>query len=304
MSYPRDQSIFYKVTSPQMLADRLGMPLAEVQSLCEAADNYKRWTDKASGRPIQEPMPKLDKVHKRVARLLAKIETPDYLHSAIKGRSYITNAEKHKVDAGCVKIDVRKFYPSVRAQAVHHFFLDRMHCTGDAAGILTKLLTVDGHLPTGSSSSPILSYFAYEDMFQELDALSVERGCVMTVYVDDVVFTGPGATRAMLYAARRIFGKYRLHAHKTKMFRAGQPRIITGVAVTKDGMRLPNKRQKSIADDFAAFDHLPDGYEKLVVARRLTGRLFEASQVDATWRPKAETMAVERDTLNKYARRA
>ena len=88
------------------------------------------------------------------------------------------------------------------------------------------------------------------------------------------------------------------------MFRAGQPRIITGVAVTKDGMRLPNKRQKSIADDFAAFDHLPDGYEKLVVAMRLTGRLFEASQVDVTWRPKAETMAAERDTLNKYVRRA
>lgn len=301
MSYPRNQSIFYKVTSPQMLADRLRVTLDELNELCAATDNYKRWTEKKTGRPIQEPKPKLDKVHKRVALLLAKIETPDYLHSAIRGRSYITNARGHSVDDGCVKIDVQKFYPSVRSQAVHHFFLDRMLCSGDVAGILTKLLTVDGHLPTGSSSSPILSYFAYEDMFDALAAMAVAKDCVMTVYVDDVVFTGVGAKRGLLYAAQKIFSSYRLTGHKTKLFRPGQPRIITGVAVTKEGMKLPNRRQKGIAEDFETFDALPNGREKLVVARRLTGRLFEATQVDPAWRAKAEIMAAERDALERYA---
>lgn len=302
MSYPRNQSIFYKVTSPQMLADRLRVTLDELNELCAALDNYKRWTDKKTGRPIQEPKPKLDKVHKRVAALLAKIDTPDYLHSAIKGRSYITNASGHSVNTGCVKIDVRKFYPSVRSQAVHHFFLDRMLCTGDVAGILTKLLTVDGHLPTGSSSSPILSYFAYEDMFEALAALAKANGCIMTVYVDDVVFTGIGAKRGLLYAARKVFAAFRLYGHKTKLFRPGQPRIITGVAVTKEGMKLPNKRQKSISDDYAAFEALLDGREKLQIARRLTGRLFEASQIDSAWRSRAEAMAAERDAMHRCAK--
>lgn len=302
MSYPRNQSIFYKITSPQMLADRLRVPLDELNDLCKAKDNYKRWTDRKTGRPIQEPKPNLDKVHKRVARLLAKINTPDYLHSAIRGRSYITNASGHTVYEGCAKIDVKKFYPTVRAQAVHHFFRDRMHCTGDVAGILTKLLTVDGHLPTGSSSSPILSYFAYEDMFEALAQLAIKNDCTMTVYVDDVVFTGRGATRSLLYDARRILASFRLHGHKTKLFRPGQPRIVTGVAITRDGMKLPNKRQKGIAEDFEVFDALPIGREKLIVARRLTGRLFEASQIDPSWRPKAEVMAAERDALQRYAR--
>ena len=53
-------------------------------------------------------------------------------------------------------------------------------------------------------------------------------------------------------------------------------------AVTKEGMKLPSERQKGVADDFATFDALPHGREKLLVARRLTGRLFEASQVDLT----------------------
>lgn len=100
----------------------------------------------------------------------------------------------------------------------------------------------------------------------------------------------------------RSFHPIGLHGHKTKVFRPGQPRIITGVAVTKEGMKLPNKRQKGIAEDFAVFDALPNGREKLLIARRLTGRLFEASQVDPSWRSKAEMVAAQRDALECYDR--
>mmetsp|Transcript_7207 Transcript_7207/g.12567 ORF Transcript_7207/g.12567 Transcript_7207/m.12567 type:complete len:221 (+) Transcript_7207:993-1655(+) len=220
----------------------------------------------------------------------------------MKGRSYITNARSHSANTGCVKIDVRKFYPSVRSQAVHHFFAERMLCAGDVAGMLTKLLTVDGHLPTGSSSSPILSYFAYEDMFEELAALAKAKGCIMTVYVDDVVFTGEGAGRGLLYDARKVLASYRLHGHKTKLFRPGQPRIITGVAVTKVGMKLPNKRQRRISDDYATYGSLPLGNEKLSAARRLAGRLFEASQIDPSWRPKAEALAAVVENLQRFVK--
>lgn len=299
MSYDRNQSILYKVTSPQMLADRLLISRGELDALLADADPYKRWIDKKSGRAIQEPRPKLAKVHRRIAMLLARIDTPPYLHSAKKGRSYISNAAAHSVDDGCVKIDVRKFYSSARAQAVYHFFLDRMACDGDVAGMLAKLLTVDGHLPTGSSASPIVSYFAYEDLFHELAVLAEACGCKMTVYVDDIVFTGVGATRRLLFAARKAIGKRHLHGHKTKLFRPGQPRVITGVVVTKSGLRLPNRRQVRIADDQRLFDDLPLGREKLILARRLTGRLIEASQVDAGWRVRAQAMAALRDDIQR-----
>lgn len=299
MSHDRNQSILYKVTSPRMLADRLLIPRGELDALLRDADSYKRWIDKKSGRAIQEPRPRLAKVHRRIATHLARIDTPSYLHSAKKRRSYISNAAAHSVDGGCVKIDVRRFYPSARAQAVYHFFLDRMSCDGDVAGMLAKLLTVDGHLPTGSSASPIVSYFAYEDLFNELAVLAEASGCKMTVYVDDIVFTGAGATRRLLFEARKAIGKRHLHGHKTKLFRPGQPRIITGVAVTNNGLRLPNRRQVRIADDQKLFDDLPLGREKLIVARRLTGCLVEASQIDAGWRVRAKAMAALRDDIQR-----
>ncbi|MDF3606703.1 reverse transcriptase family protein [Paracoccus sp. DMF-8] len=298
MIYQRDQSALYKISSPQMLADRLLISMEDLEGLLHDPDPYKRWIDKKTGRAIQEPRPRLACIHRRIALLLSRIATPDYLHSARKGRSYITNASVHGVETRCAKIDVRKFYPSARAQAVYHFFLDRMACAGDVAGMLSKLLTVDGHLPTGSSASPILSFFAYEDMFDELSILAANAGCVMTVYVDDIVFSGHGAGRRIIYAAKKIIRSRHLHGHKTKVFRSGQPRIVTGAAVTSAGLRLPNRRQRSIAQDQTLFENLLPSREKLVVARRLAGRLYEASQIDPGWRSSADRMAAQRDALH------
>ncbi len=286
-SYPRDQSPLYMVTSPSKLAEIFFLNPVQLGLLLGAEDNYIRWVDKKTGRDIQCPKPLLDKLHRRAAALLSRIDTPDFLHSAVKGRSYISNAGQHSAEEPTVKIDVRKFYPSARAQAVFHFFRDRMLCDGDVAGILARLLTVDGHLATGSSASPILSYFAYEDMFFEIEQLALSRNCKMTCYIDDMVFTGDGATRRMIYDLIRIVRRYRLWGHKTKLFYPGQPKVITGVAVTKVGARLPNRRQKTIIDDLRLLDTAVSDAQRLGILRRLHGRLYEAAHIDSSWLPKA-----------------
>ena len=291
-TYARNQSRLYKIKSPAQLATVLRLKQEELKRLVEADDNYLRWIVQKTERAIQRPRPLLERVHRRVGILLARIETPEFLHSAVKGRSYISNAEQHAIDKPTVKIDIRKFYPSVRAQAVFHLFRDRMFCAGDVAGILARLLTVDGHLATGSSVSPILSYFAYEDMFGEIEELAIQRGCEMTCYVDDLVFTGPGATRRLVHDLTQIVRRYRLWVHKIKVFQAGQPKVITGVAMTKVGKRLPNKRQQTIKREMTALRVAKTNAARLLIMHRLTSRLFAAAQVDpATWGSKALQMS-------------
>ena len=262
-------------------------------------DNYHRWPDEASGRAIQKPKLKLERVHARAGKLLARIETPEFLHSAVKGRSYISNAEQHAPDQPTVKADIRAFYQSARAQAVFHFFRDRMHCTGDVSGRIARLLTVDGHLATGSSVSPILSYFAYEDMFGEIENHAIQSKCTMTCYVDDMVFTGPGATRQLIYDLIKIVKNYRLRVHKTKLFMAEQPKVITGVAVTRNGKRLPNRRQQAIAQGYGELRSARTDSERLNIMEKLMGQLFEATQVDPTWQSRALQMRDERQALQR-----
>lgn len=261
-----------------------------MEDLVKASENYIRFEHRQTGRSIQWPKPKLRAVHKRASILLSRIETPEFLHSAIKGHSYITNATEHTTAHPSVKVDIKKFFQSVRAAAVFHFFKDTMKCKEDVAGILTVLLTVDGHLPTGSSVSPILSYFAYCDMFDKIQKLALARGCTMTCYVDDMTFTGPGASRLLQYEVRRIISEYRLIAHKTKRFKAGQPKVVTGVALTDRGKRLPNRRQKAIANDTSAYKAAGSDEERLKIGRRLMSRLYEAANVDPAWMQRAEEM--------------
>lgn len=278
-------SALFKITSPARLAKVLCIsPERLAYLLSNPSENYSVWDREEGGksRTIEEPKALLKAVHVRVARLLAQIETPDYLHSGIKKRSYITNAAKHgAADAG-VKLDVKKFFPSARAAAVYHFFQDIMEYPADIASRMTKLLTHDGHLPTGGNASCILSFWAYKPMFDEIAAVAQAKGCIFTLYVDDMTLTGKFATRAMQQEARQIIGRYRLRAHKAKVFSPKQPRVVTGVAVTTRGREVPNRRAKAIKDMTAEIDSA-DQEGKLALLPRLVGRVCEAAEVDPSW---------------------
>lgn len=300
-AYAHHQSRLYKVKSPAQLADVLQLPLDDMNLLLSTSDNYIRFRTKDTGRDIQWPRPTIRRAHLRVATLLARIETPEFLHSAIKGRSYVTNAIRHTHDQPTVKIDIRRFFQSVRAAAVYHFFADFMLCAPDVSAILTKLLTVDGHLATGSSASPILSYFAYRGMFEEIDALARSRGCIMTCYIDDMAITGSGATRRMIYDVQQIIRRYRLWAHKTKLFAPLQPKIITGVAITKAGQRVPNKRQAKIREGLSRVAALQSDDQRLLAMPSVISRLYEAAQIDPSWRAQADTLAAQHRAMKKAA---
>lgn len=277
-------SALFKLTSPARLARALCISLSQLDYLVNnAAKNYCVRTDRKTGRLIEEPKALLKQVHSRVAWLLAQIETPDYLHSGVKKRSYVTNASEHSVAGGAVKLDVKKFFPSVRTAAVCHFFHDVLEYPIDVASRMTALLTIDGHLPTGGNASCILSFWAYKPMFDEVAALATARGCAFTLYVDDMTVSGAFATRAMQLEARRIIGNHHLRAHKNKVFAPRQPRIVTGVAVTTRGLELPNRRAKAIATTLSEVAAARTDSERLALMPSLIGRVSEAAEVDPSW---------------------
>lgn len=292
--YPLHQSQLYKVTSPAELARRLDIELAELEDLANRGDNYKRFKVGKKKRAVQEPKDRLKKTHLKIARWLSRIETPDYLHSAVRGRSYITNGKAHSADANLVKVDVRSFFQNVTTHAIYLFFANTMKCRRDAAMLLAKLLTVDGHLPTGSSVSPILSYFAHKRMFDEIARLADDLGLCFTVYIDDMCLSGERAVRATLFRARGIIARHGLQSHKCRYFPAGVPRVVTGNALTRNGVRLPHRRHLKIKESFDALDEMPDGLTRENAIHALRSRLYEAAQLEPIWAERARSMLLKR----------
>ncbi len=284
----------FAINSPADLARRLSIGTfqispTELAALALDEGNYKLFSVNKEGkeRQVQEPKSKLQFIHLRVHKLLARVQVPEYLHSVVRGRSYLSNARMHKSNVPVVKVDVKKFFNSVPRLKVYNFFRDVLQCRSDVAGLLANLLTFDRHLATGSCASPIISYYAFKSMFDEIEILAAVRGLTMTCYVDDITISGQGATKAVLSEVRSIISKHGLKSHKVKVFGADEPKIVTGICLTRDGARVPNKLHLKIKN---GFDHLKEQSNDKKNLKSLLGRLEAAGQIDPAFRARATTL--------------
>jgi hypothetical protein len=235
------------------------------------------------GRKIEHPIGRLGLVHKRIAKLLARIELPDYVH-AQKGHSYVTNAKAHLGNVPVIKTDLTAYYPSVKFQKVLDLFLSDFQCQPDIAWLLARICTVRGeHVPTGSEISGIVAYLASRKMFDEIHGLAIAHGCTMTCYVDDIVLSGPQATKRLLVQVRRIAKHHGMHTKdkKSKTYAANAAKTITGCIVRGNQLLLPNTRQLAIKELRRELKRgeLPDARRSHIEAS-LRGRIQEANQIE------------------------
>lgn len=282
-------SPLYKLSTKRKLAVLLGATLSDISSpgRCGLTAQYNIFKCKQSLRFITEPRGDLRIIHKRLLKLFSRIQTPGYVHSAIKKRSYLTNARSHLSSTNVLKIDLKKFFPSVKFHHVQHFFARTLRCTPDVATILAKLCTVETklhgvHLPTGSCISPLLSYLVNQRMFDRISALCAAEGCVFTVYVDDVTISGDNATRALLTKVAVLIHNSGYGYHKIKTYHR-VPATVTGVVLSNGKLRLPHIRAKRIRELGEALSCTTGVYRTKLLAS-LVGRLSEAEQIDPNFR--------------------
>lgn len=285
--YPLNQSPFYKLQSRKKLADLLRVTVQYLDQMAVAQDSlYTKFPKtierdgKTKVRDIEYPKAKLRVIQKRLVGLLDRIQPPDYLHSGFRGRSYITNALSHDGNARVAKIDIKKFFPTAYAGFVHRTFEDTFKCSPDVAGVITKLTTAFGHIPTGGNSSTMISFWGFKAMFDEIHALAQSRGLIMSCCVDDMTFSGQAATDGFLNEVHKIVSRYGLKTHKRHCFEPGQNKIITGVTQTPKGIRLPNSRRKKLHEVFMAFDKEDDLQKKVGLGAQMLGRATEAAQIE------------------------
>ncbi len=288
----------YAVDSPADLARRLGISVDALERLANGCDQYKLWTTD-DGRDVEEPKRELQQVHAKVHKYLSRVCVPNYLHSPVKQRSYVTNARAHAIGGPSVKIDIRKFFQSVTKAAIRRFFKGDMRCKGDVAELLAKLLTFNGHLPTGSSSSPILAYYAFLGMFREIETLAASQGLTVTCYVDDITVTGSANLGVTVQELQTIIARAGLRSHKVKMFAAGRPKIITGVVVDGFDIKLPNRRHRAIAEKFKELDQVDDPEEELRALNGLLSRLHEAGMIEPAFKARARSMERRRKEVRR-----
>ncbi|MCO3321955.1 RNA-directed DNA polymerase [Pseudomonas aeruginosa] len=305
-SYPIDQCSLYKVGSAKRLAAVLGIELDKLKKLLLSDFNYKVFdiagsVDPFSGkvfktRHVQEPKDDLRAVHSRILRLLQNVSIPPYVHGAIKGRSYQTNAAAHVKGKQAATFDIHNFYGSTKSNLVHGLFHDVLACPSDVAGKLARLVTYKGMMPTGSPLSPLLSYWVAKPMFDEYACLARQYGLEFTCYIDDLTFSGDRIPRVLRYRVGVIARRYgyKISKKKTRLFVQGKVKHITGVAVSESGLMVPFSRLKAARKIMGAIEGSGESHglssEKL--RQKLAGLIGEAATIEqrfGKWAKKART---------------
>lgn len=276
------QSCLYNIPSPKLLAKQLYTSEEALRSLCEGdKPRYSYWTEKKKDggeRSISAPFKELKRVQTRLAELLHKIELPNYVFAPVKGRSYVDNGKVHKNQRAFCLLDVEDFYPSCTEAKIVGFFKNTMGCKLDVAVILARLTCDQGALPQGASTSPILAYLAYKEMWDAIAEHAKTAGNKFSLYADDLTVSGDKILGNTIWKIKMEVHKHGLTLKSEKeRWMIDKPAPVTGTITGGGKVRLPNKQHVALAKARANFSR-PGGNRKKK-GNVFRGRVAQAKQV-------------------------
>lgn len=303
--HPLNQSPFYKLSNHKLLAKILGTELSTIKGILKRGDaNYKFGTAPGnSDREIQVPKSQLCRIHNRIANLLSRIETPDYLTSGVKGRSHVFNARLHFGSKAVAKADIKKFYISTSSDIVKKDLKKKFKMSDDLAETLTRLTTVKGFVPTGSSLSQSLAYFVNASVFDHLDIYSRSRGLKFSLYVDDLTFSGKVIPKYFLHYVIGYIKKCRGYTiHKIRNYKATSEKVVTGVVLKNSLIRVKNTHRNTISKMMKKvpyyFDPVRYQYPDTIrFFQRYLGHLFSAGEINPRYRQIGKIITRRRKAL-------
>ena len=151
-------------------------------------------------RTICAPSGDLKTVQTRLAKALLEYQmtirssnniNPHISHGFEKGKSIITNAQKHRNKRFILNIDLTDFFSSIHFGRVLGFFKKNKHFSlpHDAAVAISQIACHNGCLPQGAPCSPIISNLICQVLDMRIVSLARKYKLDYTRYADDLTFS-------------------------------------------------------------------------------------------------------------------
>jgi retron-type reverse transcriptase len=234
------------------LAARLKL---SVEQLSAVEPRYREFSLPKRGggqRRILAPEPELKALQRRIhRRLLARLPVHPAATGFRRGESIVTHARRHQGQAAVIRLDLRDFFPSTSAKRVEKYFR-AIGWNRQAAALLVKLCTVDGGLPQGAPTSPVLSNLLNYRLDACIAAYAKRVNVIYSRYADDITlsYSDDAAAaaengRALAYFVWRVAAEegYRLHRKKSSVRHRHQRQLVTGLVVNAR-VNLPRETRR------------------------------------------------------------
>ncbi len=179
--------------------------------------------------------------------ILNTFKVHEAAHAYVKNKNVAKNATLH---IGCdemLKIDLQNFFPSIGIPRVRELF-NRKGYSKEVSAYLSYLCCLDGSIPQGAGSSPMISNIILHTLDNRLSSFSKKYNIIYSRYADDLIFSGqeiPDDFKDLVVLNIEDEG-FKINTEKTKEYSIDHRKMITGLLVSETDIRLPKIKRREI----------------------------------------------------------
>lgn len=203
-------------------------------------------------RTIMAPYPSLKYIQNWIYdKILKKQKTHFCAHGFVRTRSILSNAYVHSNCNMLLKMDIHDFFGSIPQNYIINYFNKQLGYSLNVSWILSSLCCLDGHLPQGAPTSPILSNLISLSFDRRLYRLSKRFGLKYTRYADDIAFSGDKIPSTFAKYVEQIAKNcgYEINSTKTRLYSDGGSKIIAGVSLATGKPRIPRDYRRKLRQE-------------------------------------------------------
>ncbi len=162
-------------------------------------------------------------------------------------RNIVTNARQHLRKPWLLNADLEDFFHYVKEDVIFKVFNEKpFSFTQEVATLLTRLTTLNGRLPMGAPTSPVLSNFAFQLVDADLQRYATDLGWHFSRYADDMSFSSNKPITLQQIEALEMVVKvygYEFNPNKVTLYAPTDEKFVTGLRLdNKEGrIELPHE---------------------------------------------------------------
>ncbi|WP_292508752.1 reverse transcriptase domain-containing protein [Methylobacterium sp.] len=164
--------------------------------------------NKDKGRLISAPDDRLKHLQRQLLRLLDPLYTVrNPVHGFVLQRSVKTNALSHLRRSFVLNLDLQDFFPTITENRIVGM-LEALGIGSSVAAAIGYLCCINGHLPQGAPTSPLLSNMICFRLDRELLNFAKVTRCIYTRYADDITFSSHRPMTALFEGPLPLAGHF------------------------------------------------------------------------------------------------
>lgn len=239
---------YYHIIQRRVLEIYIKKSKIKIASIIDGVDYIPTFIPEVNskGRPYVKVDDDTKAIMQKITKCFQRFVNRGYVYGCIKRKGNVKNALKHCKNKYVIAMDIKHFFQNTQAKYLRQFYTQ--HFSESVCNKLIQWTTYKGHLATGLPTSPVLSYLAHKQIFDDIHDRMLAIGIKMTLYYDDIVLSAPFPIGdGVIRYVKKSLKQHGLWLKKNKTRKYGiKGARVTGAIIRSQKLYAPNKNRLKI----------------------------------------------------------